>query len=491
MASFRAAGLLSSLLFCGVFACGFFAGTAQAESLPEAPRLGGRIDGYGIVPFDNRSPGQYPALRADVWAEQAVTRDLLWRISLIGRWGGPPKDPRVGFFELDRTFQNYSPSLEFGETYLDYTGDDFDVRVGLQKFFWGRLDSLQPNDLLSPREWEDPFLTDAVDAKIAVPAVSGSYYPLIDSIEEWVEEPRFTLVWQPIAVPWRFPLLDERWYPPTGIADPFLATDDPKIPCPPTAPCPITQTVENVSAPARTFDNGNVGVQIGGRSAGADWSLVFWDGFDTSPAFQVPIRVDLSTSTINTKLQPAYQRFQAIGGDFALASGGFTFRGEANWRFRKPYPMDLSELADRVIANDAKVATLLKGNSIVEPAYVKRDSLAWGLGVDYLIEGFLPILEVYQLILLHNDQPLLVQNVDTRISANISRKFLRDRLEGELIGIWGIESGYELTRATVSFDLTQDLQIRAGLLGIWGREQSLVGQFKQNGEFFGGLRYQF
>jgi len=176
-----------------------------------APRLSGRLDSYGVAAFDNRSPSQHPLARIDLSAEQRLGRRLAWHLSLTGRWGGPPKGTDLGAFVLDRSFQNDSPSLEFGESYLDYRGARLDVRLGLQKFFWGRLDSIQPNDLLSPREYEDPFLTDAVDAKIAVPALAATYYAAVPAAAaHWLEEPALTMVWQPISVPWRFPLLGER-----------------------------------------------------------------------------------------------------------------------------------------------------------------------------------------------------------------------------------------------------------------------------------------
>jgi hypothetical protein len=486
-------------LVAGLLIVGLLSGGARSAQLPEMPRIGGRLEGYGIIAFDSRSPDQNPLARLDLYAEQRVTRRISWRLALTGRVGGPPEHTSgAGVFGLDRTFQNFSPSLEYGEAYFDYSGDDFDLRAGMQKFFWGRLDSIQPNDLLSPREAEDPFLTDAADAKIAVPAISGSYYPPVaDGIEDWLSEPRITLVWEPIAVPWRFPLLTERWYPPAGVADPLL-----EVPAQPGLPCPcqisVTQETSNSPAPARRFDNGNVGLQLSGRSASVDWSVIFFDGYDPAPAFVVPIRLELepdpvlgAIGTASTQLRPAYERFQAIGADFAFAADAFTVRGEANWRFRRPYPMDLTDVADRVIADPAKVQALLQGDTVVEPSFVKRDSLAWGLGVDTLVAGYLPILEVYQLVLLNNDQPLLVKNVDTRLIANVSRRFLRDRIEAEVSAIWGIESGYELVRALATFDLTDDIELRAGVLGIWGRDQSLIGQFNRNSELFGGVRYRF
>lgn len=466
----------------------------------DAPLIGGRLDGYGIVAFDDSSPRQRPLARLDLNVQQRIDRRFSWYLSFTGRWGGPPENPRVGAFALDRTFQNFSPSLEFGESYVDFRGDRLDVRLGLQKFFWGKLDSIQPNDLLSPKEWEDPFLTDAADRKIAVPALSSTYYlDLADMGDGWLEEPAFTLVWQPIPVPWRFPMLGERWYPPTGTAAPFLdvAAGDSLPGCP--CRIAIRQETANADAPARRFDNGNIALRWAARSQDVDWSVMFWDGYDTSPAFDVPIRLALGSpadagptiGVADTQIRPAYRRFQAVGADFAFSAGRFTVRGEGNWRFRRPYPMDLADVADRVLGDPAKRQALLGGQTVVEPAFAARDSLAWGLGADTIIAGALTIVEMYQLVILNNDQPLLVQNVDTRIAANLSRSFLRERLETELIAVWGIESDYELVRATVSYDIADRVELRLGVLGIWGRERSLIGQFRRNSELFGGIRYYF
>ena len=486
------AGALSILLFAVSFAAEAF-----AEIAP--PRLTGRLDTYGVVRLDHSSPSQAPLARLDLSLEQSLGRNWRWHASLIGRWGGPPKNADPGVFWWNRSFQNESPSLEIGETYVDYRGDRIDLRLGLQKFFWGQLDSIQPNDLLSPREYEDPFLTDAADAKIAVPAATLTYYPRVASaVSKWLAEPALTAVWQPIAVPWRFPLLGERWYPPTGKAPAALDLSAAQLPG---CPCriDIEQTTAGAAPPSRAFDNGNVAVRVAARLWDVDWSLQYWNGFDTSPAFDIPIALDIDTTTpaggptgiARTQVRPAYRRFQAIGTDFAAALGRFTLRGEANWRWQKPYSMDLADVADRVLADPNKREQLLAGDTIVEPAYVQRDSLAWGLGVDTIIAGTLSILEVYQLVLFDNDQPLLVQNVDTRLAVNLSRGFLRERLEAELIAVWGIESGYELVRGTVSYDVIDQFELRLGVLGIWGRARSLVGQYRQNNEVFLGARYSF
>ena len=51
-----------------------------------------------------------------------------------------------------------------------------DVRLGLQKVAWGKLDRSQPNDLINPSNYIDPLMDDEAERKIGVPALQASYY---------------------------------------------------------------------------------------------------------------------------------------------------------------------------------------------------------------------------------------------------------------------------------------------------------------------------
>lgn len=471
------------------------AGAAGAST----PRVGGRLEAYGVARFDNSSPSQAPQARLDLWAEQRLSKRLRWRFSTIGLWGGPPRGASAGVFNVDETFQNFSPSLELDDAYLNYIGDAIDLRVGKQKLFWGRLDGIQPNDLLNPRQYEDPLLTDEKDAKLAVPALAVTYLFPAAWRSRLPEESRLTVVWEPIDVPWRFPLTRERWFAPAARPAPSLQAGAlPDTPCP--CDVTVTQQVQNSPAPGRTIGKGNLGIRLSGRSGEADWAVVFFEGFDPTPNFSVPIRVVPSPTqsrpgvleaTAETRLRPAYRRFQSLGADGAMPIGAFTARAEAAWRFRRPYAIPVDQLTSRILADPSLVRRLAAGETVELPAFAERDAVEWGAGVDTIVEGFVPLLELYQVIVLHNDQRLLIRDVDTRLTLNLRRRWMADRLESQLLGAWGIESGYELLRAQLTYDILDGLQAVAGVLGVWGARNSLVGQYKRNSEAFARLRYTF
>lgn len=490
-------GPVWALLVAGLLSC---AAAIERPALAAPPVVGGFLEGYGVARFDNSSPRQRPEARIELYAEQSFWRRFHWRVSLVGAWGGTREDVvGPGFINLTHSYQNVDPSLELDEAYLDYLGENIDLRLGKQRFAWGRLDGIQPNDQLNPRRYYDPLILDEADQKIAVPALEASYF----FPESWrahlPDESRLTLVWEPIDVPWQFPLDQERWFPPVAKSPNQVAVGSL-----PDTPCPCLIHVDNQlrssSPPARRFDNGNLGVRISGRARELDWALVYFDGYDTAPNFDVPVKLDLTRddpttrtfeATALTELRPSYQRTRALGADGAIPFGAATVRAEAAWKFRRPYPFAVSQITNQILDDPDARRRLLAGETLDFPAFVERDAVEWGIGADYLVHGFLPLVELYQVLLLHNDRDLLVKNVDTRLSANLRKLWMADRLESQILAVWGIESGYELVRAQLTYAMTDHVQLRAGILGVWGSRNSLIGEFNRNSEAFARVRYSF
>jgi hypothetical protein len=197
-------------------------------------------------------------------------------------------------------------------------------------------------------------------------------------------------------------------------------------------------------------------------------------------------------ANLSVQLKPDYQRFRSLGFDLETALGGFTVRAEGAFKFRRPYSFDLNSLFQRIRDDQALVNQIANSSTpVAVPAFVLRDSVDWGIGADYLYEGWLALLELYQVLLLNNDQRLLVRDVDTRLAVNLEKRLLQDRLLARLLGVWAIESSYEVARSELSYEVMDGLTVRAGVLGIWGSRNSLIGEFHRNGELYAGVRYSF
>lgn len=464
---------------------------APADAGASGVSLSGRAEALGVARFDHASPAQLPSLRIDLELTQRLGHGFRWKLGGTGRVGGPVVDPSgAGVFDLGHTFQDIAPSLELGEAWIEYRGESLDIRAGTQRFFWGKLDSFQPGDLLNPRNWQDPLITDEKRSKIAVPAISVDWYfpEVLHSILP--EESRASLVWQPIAVPFRYPLEDERWFAPA-----LVAPDQLRIAALPGSPCPcdvrVEQGVRNIDPPARSFDNGNIGLRYSARLAGVDWDLSYYNGYDPQPNFSAAIRVRPDESlpagglAAEVAIQPAYERFQSVGGGAAFEWASFTWRTEMAWRFQRPWAMTLTEVQRRVEEDPATLARLVAGDEVVVPAFVERDAFEWGLGADtFFFDDLQAILELHQTVLVNNDVPLLVRNVDTRIAMNLRKPWWDERIETQLVALFGIEAGYQLVRFEADFEVTEMVRFEAGVLGVWGTANSLIGQYRDNDQVF-------
>lgn len=444
----------------------------------------------------------------------------------VGTNGGPTlKADRAGVYGWDDVFQEISPAVEFDEAYLSMVFPSVDLRLGIQKVAWGKLDRTQPNDLLNPRSYLDPFLEEEAEQKIGVPALQASYYfPEASAIPP---ESRLTVVWVPKSVPSRFPLATcnvqgntshcdlERWFPPAGVPAPNFLVPPGLITLPDGSPSPglnvpLAFRVHNVAPPATRLNNSTVGLRYSALVHDVDLALYYFHGFDIESGFDLTAKVfgqpdpsptnpfhvkDLSGATT---LSPEFHEIDSWGADFAYAFDRFTVRGEGAFVSGRPFPRDLRNLVtnpqDLAVEIRNALAALIQGAGqatvTLPPATVIHSAAEWGLGVDYVYEGYLLLLQVNQTDVLHNDVDLLIKNVETRLLANLRKSFLADRVETQLIGIHAIESDYTLIRPTLLYRLTDNLNAQVGYLFIAGRSGSLIGEYRRNDEGFVRLEYK-
>lgn len=415
------------------------------------------------------------------------------------RNGGPTNQSNhAGFHRWDAVFQSVSPAVEFEEATLRLRFDQADLRIGKQKIAWGRLDRTQPTDLLNTEKFGDPFLRDEDQNKIGVPAVNGSYYPRAD----WLpEEARLNLVWIPWYHPYRFPLYGERWFPPAAVPPntfpvPEELHSDQKF-------VEVGFATPNVDPPSFGLDNSGYALRASGFSAGIDYSLMYYHGFDLQPAFALSATIFplAGSSHIGAlaELRPSFHQIDAWGGDAAYSWGAFTFRGEGAFVHGRPLSRDLrflianpEELTDAIVG---AVGELMMGKPSaavpLPPSFVVRDVFEWGVGADTTFDGYLFLLQLNQTDVFDNDTDLLIKDVETRLLGTVRKGFLQDDLLLQLQAIYGVASDYTLLLPRVTYRIWRGLEAQLGYLFIAGRRSSVGGQFKRNDEAFLRLRYLF
>lgn len=480
--------------------------------------VGGYAEGYGVAQADAASPRQRPAgiLDLNLTGDTRAAKVYLDTRTIVG--GTPEHAHGFGVVNLSDTFRDISPSLEFEEGYVDVYDvvKHLDVRVGKQKITWGRLDTFHPTDVVDPHRYTDPFVMEEDDAKIGLPALRASYF--VPDYRWLTSETNLTFVWVPVPIPPRFPTEDERWFPPAAAVPPQITIPAGTLQKGLDADITIHSTLhtENVPPPQH-LDDGAVGVRLSALSGGIDWALCYYDGPETTPAFDFLTTVSSPVArrlldegrqpTINdllllegdATLRPRFERIQLAGGDLAFPLAGFTVRAEAAYGIGRLQARSTDELlsADNIARSvrphlGSIIAALLAGQAApvdLGDLFVRRDTIEWGAGVDYPYHGWVPVLQLNQTVIPNNSLKLLTSNVDTRLFGALRKTFLNERLATELVAFQGFERNYTSAILRFTYSLTEHLRVRLGYLFIAGSRNTLFGQYARNDEFFVQLRY--
>lgn len=487
---------------CGVLAASAAKAGMYPMQVPLVPQpfsidVEGKLEFLDVERTDSASPRQDPQGKARLRLTANLSSRLRFVTDLTGTAGGTPRnDEGAGVYDFQHVRQDISPSLELGEAYLDFYSPRIELRVGLQKFAWGKLDTLQPNDLLNPQKYYDPFLEDENDRKIGLPAVA----PTIDlpSGKPWLPtEMRLTLVWAPIYVPYYFPDQDERWYPPIA-----------RVPAESSV---MGFTVENrsrfrnASLPSRTPEHGTYAARFAGLLGGADFAVYYFEGFDPAPALDASargfVRFDpLSAQLFDVRSQidvfPEFDRIRSAGADLAYKLLGATLRAEGAYVFDRPYPRSIRDVVASERIGTIDLAALLGGREqevsvTLNRVNVRRDGVEWGAGGDVFVGDTFVLAQVNQTAVLGNHTDLLISDLETRFFLTLRHGFLEDRLKAELLAAYAMQGVAGMAHPRLTYSVNDHLDVRIGFLLIEGQEDSLLGQYKHNDEGYLRVRFLF
>src|SRR5439155_1259343 len=134
------------------------------------------------------------------------------------------------------------------------------------------------------------------------------------------------------------------------------------------------------------------------------------------------------------------------GADWAMPLGGFTMRAEAAWLDDRPYLRRSSDLIAqpalaRLPLKQITLQLLKRHRAAVQlgALFPSFDTVEWGAGADYLWHGYQPLLQVNQIAFLERTPPLVVNDPETRLVASLHKRYLGERMEAEVRGVWAVE----------------------------------------------------
>ena len=417
--------------------------------------VSGRLSLRGVAALDGGSVKEDPSFTGRLKIDTPPSK---WRFHswLEGGWDGTVERPIRDHKLLklyDEVYQSNTPYLEFKELYLAFSAKDLELRAGVQRFAWGRLDEYPINDLLNPWDYTRFLRRPLEDRKIGVPSLSANL-----NKGDW----SFDAVWVPVLVPYRLPLPDERWFGESRISTLARIPNSDVVPKEP-------------DLPPRTFENSEFGLRM--RHAGdMEWALNLFRGYDPRPVFRTTalvINPQQGNVLIDPGFVPDFHKMTSIGLDAATVKGDWSLRAEAAYSFNRWFNTR-QELWGYPSAP-------LPGVFPLNPNEHKSDTFDYGVAVDCrIVEDVLLTMQAQQTVIIDRPDTLYDRRFETLLWANLKVFRMNQKVETNLNFAYNPEHGDAMAKADAWYVITDSWKAGVTLVAFMGPPQSLFGRYSKN-----------
>jgi hypothetical protein len=416
------------------------------------------VDGYVSVSTDYLpNAGDTLEMRARLFVERQVDAAPNVRFSFSGWAEG---------LIADRA-DSFRPPLSSGsrtvrdavarphEAYVDLRAGSIDLRAGLSNVVWGRLDEVQPSDVINPLDISRYLFEGRNEARLPVPLVRA----------RWVGSEALTVegVWVPLFRRGRFDFLDEDSSPFNLLTDRDLCRND--RPCP---PIPLEFAIDR-REPARTLGNSQGGARVSATSGRVDWSVSAYRGFESFGV--VAIDSSLVLPNLPSPAGPAllrlietYPRFTMIAGDVEAVRGAWAIRGEAAAFVERTFqPMNGSN-------GLGAGSGVYEGHAIEAGGSVERKAGDYRINLAVLLER-----QVADANADANADAFTQTDVSLVLGAQ--RGFARDTRRVVLFGLWNMADRSGFLRSIGSWSLRDNLWLEGSVGWFLGEGTDTLSRF--------------
>ena len=280
--------------------------TALLVSAPSDYAHAQDVDGYVSVmvnlfpdvQFDLDEAGTVSELRARVLLERRFDINDRVRLTAAGFV--------EGLFGHRRGGTGIDAILRPRELHVEASWDKADLRVGLSRVVWGRLDEFLPTDVVNPLDLARFFLEGRSEGRIPVAMVRARALPSDRLSIEGIFVPFFTRG--------RFDDLEED-------TSPFNVA--------PQSTCALGSSPPCLEVSVRSHHPSTASAQGGVRASvttgRVDWSVSAYRGFETLPVYEAELPVSPASLPV---VHERFPRFTMLGGDFETVRGEWGLRGE-------------------------------------------------------------------------------------------------------------------------------------------------------------------
>jgi len=374
--------------------------------------------------------------------------------------------------------------VSIDEAYIRAFFGSLDLTAGLRKLTWGKADQFGPLDIINLPDSSKIFTemadnSNLMGVKIANPIIHASYRFGMFSKIEGVFLPSFEI--NSIAI-------SSAVNPPDPLMTAIIGPASPGrwMPAQMEALSAIIQNGGVLIMPKTSgLDYAQAGLRFTTTAGSADIGMQYFYGRMFQPAaktiinFADPSAPDFNPAAPYTiDVEFMFNKYHQIGFDYAQVLAGFNIRAE--------------------------VAANITEDTKGDDGYIYNPSIGWSLGFDRdIIAGLNVNLQANGTVRLFNDKigsdNPFAPNFDieagtsmtsTRLTAMLSKKFLRDELELRAAVVWGLEDGdFAVIPALI---WTKD-DLRTALSGgfFLGNKEGQLGQYKDNNFLKISVTYTF
>ncbi len=271
-----------------------------------------------------------------------------WELQLAGRFDG---------YYQQGDSESQKNLLDYGESWLRYTGENWRFTLGTQKVLWGRIDEVPPGDRLSTQDLTRFVLDELADRRRAAPALRLEHY-LGNATVELLLLPTFRAA--------ELPGKSNVWYPINQRDGTVLGLRSNPL----TTAIVKTATID-LDQPD---DSAGFGLRYSALARNIDYAITVQRGRQTIPYF--------TYDPAHNRIGATYPRTWIVSGDAGFEALGGTVRVELAWLDETPVT-GLRGQFDTVNSiswgasyeffpgdGDARINLQLLGNKLLDPGPV-------------------------------------------------------------------------------------------------------------------------
>jgi len=209
----------------------------------------------------------------------------------------------------------------------------------------------------------------------------------------------------------------------------------------------------------------------------------------------------LTRPEIKADLYPTSHRLHMAGFDMSMVYDEFTVRAEMAYFWDRYHLRDINEVLEEYQTSEkqAEIAeeAISAGGGLryyTEPLLeVKKDSIEYGFGMDYLMMGG-NIVITGQLLTQHildYDLNLIFNKWDTYAVGVIQLYFMERALKLEIPGIYTMPESSFFYKPSLAYNITDELKITLGAIILDGDPNNYLGEYQKNDQFYTKVRFSY